>query len=145
MSCIRQTRVELRSGTARARKNKVTRNNEAPEQPPVLLISVLALDEISIQSAIERIKKKISKRYSLVFVTSHEDFSPFLHHKVPFEYLPPHSSVKKHAQVLDWKSYAAEKWELIQLKWDAERVVVFGISPKAYILSLESVLVDEAV
>lgn len=100
---------------------------------PVVIVSILAVEQEMIDGIIEVIVKKFSKGHRIVFVTDSADFSSFMKNKVAFEYLPSHLVQKLHPDTLPWRIYLQERWDLLLTKWQPSHILSYGQNAQRFI------------
>lgn len=93
---------------------------------PVVIVSMLAVEQDMVEEIIDVILKKLSKRHRIVFVTDCADFSSFMKKGVAFEYLPSHLVQKLHTDTLPWRTYLQERWDLLLAKWKPSHILSYG-------------------
>lgn len=100
---------------------------------PVVIVSILAVEQDMIDEIIEVILKKFTKGHRIVFVTDCADFSSFMKNKVAFEYLPAHLVQKLHSDTLSWRIYLQERWDLLLTKWKPSHILSYGQNAQRFI------------
>ncbi|MEO5615500.1 MAG: hypothetical protein ABIR04_11360 [Cypionkella sp.] len=110
-----------------------TTAEQGPQLLPVILVTLLEVDEADHPAILEHLHSRLHNRHKLVFLLSTDNFAPFLRYAAAFETFPSSDQQARHRRLIDWPGYLTEKWELLLLKWRPENVLSYGTNPDRFL------------
>lgn len=110
----------------------------APEERPVLLVSMLEVQPDEHPEILDKVAATFGASHKLVFLISTDSFGPFLARQAAIEYFMPIDQQVLHRDLMDWPDYLAEKWALLLLKWRPASVVAYGLNVDRFLNAARS-------
>jgi hypothetical protein len=99
----------------------------------VVMVTMLGVVDSMVEEIIAVTSNKFSGKHRIVYVIDSLDFGPFRKHSAMFEYLPPLSEQKLHAEAMPWHAYLQARWSLLNAKWKPIHILAYGQNIERYL------------
>jgi hypothetical protein len=109
----------------------------------VVMVTMLGVDDSMMEEIISVTSRKFSGKHRIIYITNSLDFRPLRKHSAMFEYLPPLSEQKLHAEAMPWPAYLQARWQLLNAKWKPIHILAYGQNIERYLAAATAAAVTK--